>query len=117
MRIHTGIVAVDAEGIVVEDGAQDAGRVDRVALAGGQLDGAGVGESEALTGALPERNSLRIDEFGVLIMEGVGLEEHVSGGAELGQHDDVLEVLRSESLHAAHIEQRGHASQTVDTAD
>lgn len=85
-----------------------------MALAGGQLDSAGVGESKALTGALPERNSLRIDEFGVLIVEGVGLEEHVSGRAELGQHDNVLEVLRGESLHTAHVEQSRHACQPVD---
>ena len=114
MRIHTGIVAIDAECIVVEDGAQDAGRVDGVTLAGGQLDGTGVGEGEALPGALPERHSLRIDELGVLIMEGVGLEEHVRSRTELGQHDNVLEVLRGEPLHASHVEQGRHARQPVD---
>ena len=114
MRVHTGVVAVDAKGIVVEDCAQDAGRVDGVALACGQLNGAGVGESETLTRALPERNSLRIDELGVLVMEGVGLEENVSGCAELGQHNHVLEVLRGEPLHAAHVEQGRHARQPVD---
>ena len=114
MRVHAGIVPIDAEGIVIEDGAQDTGRVDGVTLASGKLDSAGVGESEALTGPLPERNSLRIDELGILIMEGIGLEEHVSGRAELGQHNNVLEVLRREPLHAAHVEQRRHARQTVD---
>lgn len=114
MRIHTGIVAVDAEGIVIEDGTQNSGRIDRVTLACGQLDGAGVGECEALSGALPERNSLRIDELGVLVMEGVGLEEHVRGRTELRQHDHVLEVLRGEPLHASHVEQGRHARQPVD---
>ena len=114
MRVDAGIVAIDAEGIVVEDGAQDARRVDRVAFAGGQLDGAGIGEGETLTRTLPERNSLRIDELGVLIMEGVGLEEHVGRCAELGQHDNMLEVLRGKPLHASHVEQGGHAGQPVD---
>ena len=99
---------------MVEDGAQDAGRVDGVTLAGGKLDSAGVSESEALTGALPERNSLRIDELGVLIVEGIGLEEYVRSRAELGQHDHVLEVLRSEPLHASHVKQGRHARQPVD---
>lgn len=114
MGVDAGVVAVDAEGIVVEDGTEDAGRIDKVILAGGQLDGAGVGEGEVLPGALPERNSLRIDELCVLIMEGVGLEEHIRGRAELGQHNHVLEVLRGESLHTAHVEQSGHARQPVD---
>ena len=99
---------------MVKDGAEDASRIDGVALAGGQLDSAGVGEGKTLTRALPERNGLRIDELSVLIMEGVGLEEHVRRGAELGQHDHVLEVLRGEPLHTAHVEQRRHARQPVD---
>ena len=114
MSIDTAVVAVDAESVVVEDSAEDARRVDGVTLAGGQLDSASVGEGETLTRALPERNSLRINELGVLIMEGVGLEEYICGRAELGQHDNVLEVLRGEPLHAAHIEQSRHACQTVD---
>ena len=114
MRVDTGIVAIDAEGIVVEDGAQDAGRVDGVALAGGQLDGARVGEGEPLTRALPERNLLSIGQLGVFVMERVGLEEHIRGGTELGQHDHVLKVFRSESLHTADVEQGGHSGQTRD---
>ena len=114
MRINAAVVAVDAESVVVEDGAEDAGGIDGVTLAGGQLDSTGVGEGETLARALPERNSLRIDELGVFIMEGVGLEEHIGGRAELGQHDNVLEVFRREPLHAAHVEQRRHARQTVD---
>ena len=115
MGIDAAVVAVDAEGIAVEDSAENACRVHGVALAGGQLDGTRVGESEALTRALPERNSLCIDEFGVLVMEGVGLEEHVCGRTELRQHDNVLEVLRGEPFHTAHVEQGGHAGQTVDS--
>ena len=114
VRIHAGIIAVDAERIVIEDGAQDAGRVNRVPLAGGQLDCTCVAEGEALTRPLPEGNSLRIDELGVLVMEGVGLEEYIRGRTELGQHDHMLEVFRGEPLHAAHVEQSGHASKTVD---
>ena len=114
VSIHAAVVPVDAESIVVEDGAEDASGINRVTLAGSQLNGAGVGESEALTGTLPERNRLRIDEPGVLIMEGVGLEEDIRGRTELGQHDHMLEVFRSKPLHTAHVEQRGHARQTVD---
>lgn len=115
MSVDAAVVAIHAEGIAVEDGAEDACRIYGVALAGGQLDSTRVGESEALTRALPERNGLRIDEFGVLVMEGVGLEEHVRGRTELRKHDNVLEVLRGEPFHTAHVEQRGHAGQTVDS--
>lgn len=114
MRIYTRVVAVDTKGVAVKDGAEDTGRIHAVTFAGDELDGTGIGEREVGAGALPERNCLSIDEFGVLIMEGVGLEEHVGGGSELGEHNNVLEVLRAESLHAADVEQGAHASQTVD---
>lgn len=114
MSVDAAVVSVDTERVVVEDGAENACRIDGVAFAGSQLDRASVGEGKTLARTLPERNSLRIDELGVLVMEGVGLEEHIRGRAELGQHNNVLEVFRGESLHAAHVEQSRHARQPVD---
>lgn len=114
MGINTRVVPVDAKGIVVEDGAENAGRIDGVALACGQVDRPRIGEREALAGALPEGNLLGVGEFGIFVMERVGLEEHVSGGTELGQHDHVLKILRGKSLHTTDVEQGGHSGQTRD---
>ena len=112
--IDAGVVAVDAKGIAVKDGAHDTGGVHVVTLARHELDGAGVGEGEVGARALPEGDGLGVGELGVLIMERVGLEEDVGGGPELGEHDDVLEIFRGKPLHAADVEQGAHASETVD---
>ena len=114
MGVNAGVVPIDAERVAVEDGAEDTGGIHAVTLAGGEFDGAGVGEGEVGAGALPEGDSLGVDELGVLIMERIGLEEHVGGSPELGEHDNVLEVFRGKPLHAADVEQSAHAGQTVD---
>ena len=75
---------------------------------------AGGVEAVVRAGALPERDRLGADQLSVLVVERVGLEEHVRGGAELGEHHDVLEVLGGEPLLAALVEKGAHASQTID---
>ena len=114
MGINTGVVPIDAEGITVEDGAEDTSGIHAVIFAGSDLDGTRIGEDKVGTRALPEGDGLSIDELGILIVEGVGLEEYVGGGAELRQHHDMLEVLRRESLHPTDVEQSAHTGQTVD---
>ena len=102
-----------AESVAVEDDAQDAGDGLRMTGGGSDVDFAGVGEGIVGAGTLPERNGFGVDELGVLVMECVGLEEHVGGGAELRQHDDVLEVLGREPLLTTDIEQGAHSGKTV----
>jgi len=114
VRINAAVVAIDTESVVVEDGAQNAGSFDLMVFAGLDHDLACVSESEVLTRSLPERNGLSVDELSVLIVEGIALEEYVGRRTELGQHDNMLEILRGEALHAAHVEQRAHARQAVD---
>ena len=72
-----------------------------------------VGKVKVSARALPVGNSFCPDELGVLIMERARLEEHVSGGAELGEHHDMLEFARRETGLAPEVEQRGHSGQTV----
>ena len=114
MGVDAAVVAVDAEGIMVEHGADDAARIDAVTLAVGELDSGRIGEREARTRALPERNLLRLLETGILVMERVGLEEDVGGGAEVSVHHDVLKIARTEPLHPADVEQSGHSGHTTD---
>ena len=83
MSIDSAVVAVHAESVVVEHSADDARSLHAVTLAVGELDRGRVGEIEARTGALPERNFLGLLKTSVLVMERVGLEEDVSGGAEI----------------------------------
>ena len=99
---------------MVEHGADDATCIDAVTLAVGELDGGRIGEREARTGALPERNLLRLLETSILVMERVGLEEDVSGGAEVSVHHNVLKITRAEPLHPADVEQSGHSGHTTD---
>lgn len=114
MSVNAAIVAVDAEGVVVEHSAEDAGGVHAVVFAGSELDRGGIREVEARARALPEGDFLGLLELGVLVVEGVGLEEHISRGTELGQHHNVLEVARAEPLHAADVEQGGHSRHPAD---
>lgn len=114
MGVNAAVVAVNTEGVVVEHGADDATRIDAVTLAVGELDGGRIGEREARTGALPERNLLRLLEASILVMERVRLEEDVSGGAEVSVHHDVLKIARAEPLHPADVEQSGHSGHTTD---
>ena len=114
MGIDPAVVAVDTEGVMVEHRADDAAGLHSVTLAVGELDGRRVGESETRPGALPERNLLGLLEPGVLVMERVGLEEDVGGGAEISVHHDVLKIARAEPLHPADVEQGGHAGHTTD---
>ena len=99
---------------MVEHRADDAAGLHAVALAVGELDGRRIGETEASTRALPERNLLSLLETSVLVMERVGLEEDVGGGAEISMHHDVLKIARAEPLHPADVEQGGHAGHTAD---
>lgn len=112
--INPTVVAVDAEGIMVEHGADDAACLHAVALAVGELDCRRVGESKARPRALPERNLLGLLKPSILVMERVGLEEDVGGGAEVSMHHDVLEIARAEPLHPSDVEQGGHAGHTTD---
>lgn len=114
MSVNAAVVAVDAEGVMIEHGAEDARGVHAVAFAGGELDRGSVREIEARARSLPEGNFLGSLELGVLVVEGVGLEEHVGGGTELGQHHDVLEIARAEPLHAADVEQGRHSRHPAD---
>ena len=114
MGINAAVVSIDAESIMVEHRADDATSLYAVTLAVGELDSGRVGESEARTGALPERNLLGLLETSVLVMEGVGLEEDVGGGAEISVHHDVLEIARAEPLHPTDVEQSGHSGHTTD---
>ena len=108
------VVVHDAEGIAVEDSADDStDGLGRTAGRGNHLDGACVGKGIASARALPEGDALGRNELGVLVMESVALEVHVRRHCELGQHNDMLEVFRRESLLAALVEQGGHAGETV----
>lgn len=99
---------------MVEHRADDAAGIHTVTLAVGELDGRRVGECEARPGTLPERNLLSLLKPGVLVMERIGLEEDVGGGAEISVHYDVLKIARAKPLHPADIEQGGHTSHTAD---
>ena len=114
MGVNAAVVAVDAESVMVEHGADDTAGLDGVTLAVGELDCGRIGEAEARAGALPERNFLRLLETSVLVMERVGLEEDVGGGAEISVHNDMLEITRAEPLHPADVEQSGHSGHTAD---
>lgn len=114
MGIDPAVVAVDAESVMVEHGADDAAGIHAVTLTVGELDSRRIRECEARAGALPERNLLGLLKPGVLVMEGVGLEEDVSGGAEISVHNDVLKIARAEPLHPSDVEQGGHAGHTAD---
>ena len=114
MGVDPAVVAVDTESVVVEHGADDTAGIHAVALTVCELDGGRIGEREARAGALPERNLLGLLKPGVLVMEGVGLEEDVGGGAEISVHHDVLKIARAEPLHPADVEQGGHAGHTTD---
>ena len=111
---NTLVVVHDTKGVAVKDGAEDTGRLHSLAAGSGlDVDGAGIGEGIVSARALPERDALRIGQLGVLVMESVRLKIHVSRGCELGQHDDMLEILRGESLLAADVEMSAHAGETV----
>ena len=99
---------------MVEHRADDATGLHSVTLAVGELDGGRIGESEARPGTLPERDLLGLLKPGVLVMERVGLEEDVSGGAEISVHHDMLKIARAEPLHPADVEQGGHAGHATD---
>ena len=114
MGIDPAVVAVDTEGVMIEHRADDAAGLHSVTLAVGELDSGRVGESKARARALPERNLLGLLETSVLVMERVGLEEDVGGGAEISVHNDVLEIARAEPLHPADVEQGGHSGHTTD---
>ena len=114
MGINPAVVAVDTEGVMVEHRADDATGVHAVTLAVGELDGRRVGEREARPGTLPERDLLGLLEPGVLVMERIGLEEDVGGGAEISVHHDVLKIARAEPLHPADVEQSGHSGHAAD---
>ena len=114
MGIDAAVVAIDTESVMVEHRADDAAGLHSVTLAVGEIDGRRVGEAETRPGALPERNLLGLLEPGVLVMERVGLEEDVGGGAEISVHHYVLEIARAEPLHPSDVEQSGHSGHTAD---
>ena len=113
MSVDAAVVAVHAESVIVEHGADDPGSLHAVALAVGELDRGRVGEAEARTRTLPKRDFLGLLETSILVMEGVGLEEDVGGRTEIRVHDNMLKITRAESLHAADIEQSGHSGHTA----
>lgn len=115
MRVYAAVVAVDAEGVMVEHGADDAGCFNAVTLAISELDSGSVGEREARTRPLPERDFLGLLETSILVMECIGLEENVRGGAEIGVHDNMLEIARAEPFHAADVEQSRHSGHATDS--
>lgn len=99
---------------MVEHRADNAAGLHSVTLAVGELDGRRVGEAEARPGALPERDLLGLLEPGVLVMERVGLEEDIGGGAEISVHHDMLEIARAKPLHPSDVEQSGHSGHAAD---
>ena len=103
---NAAVLGHDAESIAVEHDSENASHGLIVAINSGAIHLTGVGEGVVSTRTLPERNSLCADEFGVLIMESTGLEENIGRRTELRQHNDMLEILRSEPLLAALVEQR-----------
>ena len=108
------VVVHHAESIAVEDDTKDTIDSLCVTAAGRSChDLAGGREGIVCARTLPEGNGLGIDDLGVLVMESVGLEEHVGGGSELREHDDVLEVFRGEPLLATLVEQSAHARETI----
>lgn len=110
---HAGVLRHDAKGIAVEHYAQHAGHSLRMTIDSSTVNFTGIGEGKVSTRALPEGNSLSTDEFGVLVVEGARLKEHVGGRTELRQHDNMLEVFGSEPLLSALIEEGSHAGETV----
>ena len=114
MRGNARVLGHDTEGVAVEHDTQDTGHGLRMPTGGGAVDLAGGVEAIVSAGTLPERNCLGADQLGVLVMERVGLKEDVRGGAELGEHHDVLKVLGSEPLLAALVEESAHAGQAID---
>lgn len=115
MGVYAAVIAIDTEGIMIEHSADDAGCFNAVALAVGEFDRGSVGKIEARARALPERDLLGLLKTSVLVMERVGLEENVRGGAKIGVHDNMLKVARAEPLHAADVEQGGHSGHTADS--
>ena len=115
MSVNSAVVAVDTEGIIVEHGADDARSLHAMALTVGELDRGRIGEGKAGARTLPERDFLSLLKTSVLVMERVGLEEDVRGGAEIRVHDNMLKIARAEPLHAANVEQGRHPGHTTDS--
>lgn len=114
VRGDSGVLGHDTEGVAVEHDTENTGHSLSVAGGRGAVHLASGIESIVGARTLPEGNGLGTDELGVLVMERVGLEKHVRGGAELGKHDNVLEVFGCEPLLAALVEEGAHAGQTID---
>lgn len=111
--VHSGVLAHNTERVSVPDAGENAGRSLRMAGDTDSIDFSGAAESEISSAALPEGDSFRVDEFGVLVMESPGLKEDVRRRLELREHDDVLKVARCKPLLAADVEQGGHSGETV----
>ena len=113
MGVDAAVVPVDAERIMVENSADNAAGINTVTLAVDEFDGGSIGEREARARALPERDFLGLLKPCVLVMERIGLEENVGGGAKISVHHDVLKIARAEPLHPADVEQGGHSGHTT----
>lgn len=108
----------NAQSISVKNDRQntiDHNRRLATALGGGgdSVNLASTGEVVVSAGTLPIGNGLASFHLGVNVMESVGLEVHIGCPDEFGQIDGVLEVVGSETLFLADIEQSGHSGHTV----
>ena len=110
---HAAVEVHDTQRVAVKDDAKDASAGLRVTSGRSGVHLAGIGKRVASSGTLPKRDSFSIDQFGVLVMECPGLEEHISRRAELVEHDDMLEVFGRETRLPADVEQGGHPGQTT----
>lgn len=114
VRGDARILGHDAEGVSVKHDSKNTGHSLRVTVNGGTVHLAGIGKGEVRTGSLPEGDSLSTDELGVLIVECARLQEHVRSRTELGEHDDVLKLLRGKPLLPALVKEGSHAGEPVD---
>ena len=99
----------DRQNTVHRDGCLSASLIG----GGDGVDLAGAGEIVVGARTLPVGNSLSSFHLGVDVMESVGLEVHIGRPNKLGQIDSVLEVIGSETLFLADVEQSGHSGHTV----
>jgi len=114
IRSHSLIKVGDTKSFMVKHDRKDTTLLDGgAARRRYDVDFAGISIGKGSSRTLPVGNTLSVDELGVVVMEGVRLEEHIGCRGKLGEHDHVREVTRSESLLTADIEQGGHDGEPV----
>ena len=115
---YTAVEIGNTQSISIENNRQNAAHSDgslATVLVGGR-DGdnlAGTGKVVVSARTLPVGNSFAGFHLGIDVMESIGLEVHIGRPDELGQIDGVLEVVGSETLFLADVEQGGHSGHTV----